>query len=130
MTDAIRPLIAGNWKMNGLKAAVAEFDAMIAGATAVAAKADLLVCPPATLIAGFAEKAKGSKVAVGAQDCHPKASGAHTGDLSAEMLKDAGATAEMITVRGEGHGWTGREMKRTMADTYDFFEEHLRPRPR
>ncbi|MEP6839302.1 MAG: triose-phosphate isomerase, partial [Bradyrhizobium sp.] len=78
MTDAIRPLIAGNWKMNGLKSAISEFDAMIAGAATVAVKADLLVCPPATLVAGFAAKAKGSKIAVGAQDCHPKASGAHT----------------------------------------------------
>src|SRR5882762_10452752 len=90
MTDAIRPLIAGNWKMNGLKASQAEFEAMLAGASEVAAKADLLVCPPATLIAAFAEKARGSKaLVVGAQDCHPKASGAHTGDISAEMLADA-----------------------------------------
>ena len=92
MTDAIRPLIAGNWKMNGLKSSFAEFDAMLAGAGDVAAKADLLVCPPATLVGAFADKARGSKVAVGAQDCHPKASGAHTGDLSAEMFKDLGAT--------------------------------------
>jgi triosephosphate isomerase len=54
MTDAIRPLIAGNWKMNGLKASTAEFEAMCAGAAGVAAKADLLVCPPATLVAAFA----------------------------------------------------------------------------
>ncbi|MGY4333273.1 hypothetical protein ACVWWG_007690 [Bradyrhizobium sp. LB7.2] len=73
MTDAIRPLIAGNWKMNGLKGSTAEFDAMLNGAAEVAGKADLLVCPPATLIAAFAEKARGKKVAVGAQDCHPKA---------------------------------------------------------
>src|SRR3977135_699642 len=89
MTDAIRPLIAGNWKMNGLKASMAEFEAMLAGAPGVAAKADLLVCPPVTLVAAFAEKARGTAVAVGAQDCHPKASGAHTGDISAEMLGDA-----------------------------------------
>src|SRR5260370_7884997 len=91
MTDTIRPLIAGNWKMNGLKASLAEFDAMCAGAAALEGKADLLVCPPATLIAAFAHKARGSKLAVGAQDCHPKASGAHTADLSAEMLADPGA---------------------------------------
>ena len=54
MTDAIRPLIAGNWKMNGLKHSMAEFEAMIAGAGSVIAKADLLVCPPATLLATFA----------------------------------------------------------------------------
>ena len=98
MTEAIRPLIAGNWKMNGLKASMAEFEAMLAGAAAVADRADLLVCPPATLIAGFAATARGSSAAsktlsIGAQDCHPKASGAHTGDISAEMLADAGARA-------------------------------------
>jgi len=107
MTNAIRPLIAGNWKMNGLKAASAEFEAMLAGAPGVAAKADLLVCPPATLIAAFAEKARGSNtIAIGAQDCHPKASGAHTGDLSAEMLADAGASAIIVghSERRADHG--------------------------
>jgi triosephosphate isomerase len=106
MTDALRPLIAGNWKMNGLKASLAEFEAMLAGAGPLAAKADLLVCPPATLITAFAEKARGSKLAVGAQDCHPKASGAHTGDLSAEMLADAGAAAIIVghSERRADHG--------------------------
>ena len=106
MTDAIRPLIAGNWKMNGLKAQAAEFDAMLNGAADVAGKADLLVCPPATLIAAFAEKARGKKVAVGAQDCHPKASGAHTGDIAAEMLADAGASAIIVghSERRADHG--------------------------
>lgn len=107
MTDAIRPLIAGNWKMNGLKASSAEFEAMLAGAAKVATKADLLVCPPATLIAAFAEKARVSKtLAIGAQDCHPKASGAHTGDLSAEMLADAGASAIIVghSERRADHG--------------------------
>ena len=107
MTDAIRPLIAGNWKMNGLKSFSVEFEAMLAGAPKVAAKADLLVCPPATLIAAFAEKAKGSKsLSVGAQDCHPKASGAHTGDISAEMLADAGASAVIVghSERRADHG--------------------------
>ena len=108
MTDVIRPLIAGNWKMNGLKSSHAEFDAMLAGAGALAAKADLLVCPPATLIAAFADKARGSKVAVGAQDCHPKASGAHTGDLAAEMLADVGARAIIVghSERRADHGET------------------------
>jgi triosephosphate isomerase (TIM) len=107
MTDAIRPLIAGNWKMNGLRASAVEFEAMLAGASAVAAKADLLVCPPASLIAAFAEKARGSKtLSVGAQDCHPKASGAHTGDISAEMLADAGASAVIVghSERRADHG--------------------------
>ena len=111
MTDAIRPLIAGNWKMNGLKASMAEFEAMLAGAPGVAGQADLLVCPPATLIAAFAEKVRGSHsriLAIGAQDCHPKASGAHTGDISAEMLADAGATAIIVghSERRADHGET------------------------
>jgi triosephosphate isomerase len=106
MTDTIRPLIAGNWKMNGLGASLSEFEAMLAGAAAVAAKADLLVCPPAILIAAFADKARGSKLAVGAQDCHPKPSGAHTGDISAEMLADAGASAIIVghSERRADHG--------------------------
>jgi len=109
MTDTVRPLIAGNWKMNGLKASLAEFEAMLKGAQAVADKTDLLVCPPATLIATFAEKARGAKnLSVGAQDCHPKPSGAHTGDLSAEMLADAGATAVIVghSERRADHGET------------------------
>ncbi len=91
-----RPLVAGNWKMNGLRASIAELAAIIAGAPALAAKCDLLVCPPATLIAAFAEQARGAKVSIGAQDCHPNASGAHTGDLSAEMLMNAGASAVIV----------------------------------
>jgi triosephosphate isomerase len=107
MTASIRPLIAGNWKMNGLKASLGEFEAMQAGAPQVAARADLLVCPPATLVAAFAEKAKSAKtLAVGAQDCHPKPSGAHTGDISAEMLADAGASAIIVghSERRADHG--------------------------
>src|ERR1700710_1238310 len=107
MTDAIRPLIAGNWKMNGLKASMAEFEAMLAGASKVAAKADLLVCPPALLVAAFAEKARDSRsLAIGGQDCHPKASGAHNGDISAEMLADAGAGAVIVghSERRADHG--------------------------
>jgi triosephosphate isomerase len=106
MNDGIRPLISGNWKMNGLKASMAEFEAMLAGAAALAGKADLLVCPPATLVAAFADRARGKSIAVGAQDCHPNASGAHTGDLSAEMLKDAGATGIIVghSERRADHG--------------------------
>ena len=106
MNDGIRPLVAGNWKMNGLKSSMSEFEAMLAGAGALAGKVDLLVCPPATLIAAFAERAKGKSIALGAQDCHPNASGAHTGDLSAEMLKDAGATSIIVghSARRADHG--------------------------
>ena len=91
-----RPLIAGTWKMNGLRASIAELEAVIAGAGPLAAKCDLLICPPATLIGVFAGKARGSKVSIGAQDCHHEPSGAHTGDLSAEMLRDAGASAVIV----------------------------------
>jgi triosephosphate isomerase len=111
MSPSIRPLIAGNWKMNGLRSSMVEFEAMIAGASKMAAKCDLLVCPPATLIAAFAAKLAGSKaLAIGGQDCHPKPSGAHTGDISAEMLADAGASAVIVghserrVDHGEGDG--------------------------
>jgi triosephosphate isomerase len=96
MTDKRRPLIAGNWKMNGLKASANELAAIGQGAEKVWRKADLLICPPATLLFTSAAIVIGSKVAIGAQDCHPAASGAHTGDLSAEMLADAGASAVIV----------------------------------
>jgi triosephosphate isomerase (TIM) len=107
MSNTPRPLIAGNWKMNGLKASMAEFEAMLAGAPKVTGKADLLVCPPVTLITAFADRTRGSKaLAIGGQDCHPKASGAHTGDISAEMLADAGASAVIVghSERRADHG--------------------------
>jgi triosephosphate isomerase len=107
MNPTIRPLIAGNWKMNGLRSSMTEFEGMLAGASKVAGKADLLVCPPATLIAAFAEKSRGTKgLAIGGQDCHPKPSGAHTGDISAEMLADAGANAVIVghSERRADHG--------------------------
>jgi triosephosphate isomerase len=92
-----RALIAGNWKMNGLSASVAELDRIIQGfGPELSNKIDLLVCPPFTLIEEFAATAKGTKVMIGAQDCHPKASGAHTGDISVEMLADAGAKAVIV----------------------------------
>ncbi len=91
-----RPLVAGNWKMNGLKSSVAELEAILRGAAEPARKADLMICPPATLITAFAACVAGSPLRIGAQDCHPQASGAHTGDISAEMLADAGATAVIV----------------------------------
>src|SRR5471030_376326 len=92
----LTPLVAGNWKMNGLAASAVELAKIIHGATALASKADLMVCQPATLIADFARAARGSKVAIGGQDCHADASGAHTGDIAAEMLKDARATTVIV----------------------------------
>ena len=90
------PLVAGNWKMNGLSASRAELAGIIAGSAGLAGKTELMVCPPATLIAGFASAARGSLVAIGGQDCHSETSGAHTGDISAEMLADAGARAVIV----------------------------------
>ena len=90
------PLVAGNWKMNGLAASRAELARIIAGAGALVGKTELMVCPPATLIAGFAAATRGSPVTIGGQDCHAEASGAHTGDISAEMLADAGACAVIV----------------------------------
>jgi triosephosphate isomerase (TIM) len=101
-----RLLVAGNWKMNGLRAAAAELDAVCRGYDkALQAKADLMVCPPATLIIAFADRALG-RVLIGAQDCAPEPAGAFTGDISAEMLKDAGASAVIVghSERRVGHG--------------------------
>ncbi len=89
----MRPLVAGNWKMNGLRSGEAELRAVIAGAVT---GCDLMVCPPATLLVSFAAIAKGSSVVIGAQDCHGERDGAHTGDISAEMIADAGAGAVIV----------------------------------
>lgn len=92
----IRPLIAGNWKMNGLQASEAELRSVIDAVKKSDGGADVLICPPATLIARFAEIARGTPVAIGGQDCHAKASGAFTGDVSAEMIADAGGAAVIV----------------------------------
>jgi triosephosphate isomerase len=85
-----RKLIAGNWKMNGLRKAADELRSLREQALGLG-ELDLLVCPPATLAGLAVEVLAGSGIAVGGQDCHSKASGAHTGDVSAEMWADLGA---------------------------------------
>jgi triosephosphate isomerase len=80
--------------MNGLSGSNGEFEKIVGGATRLAGRADLMVCPPFTLIARFASAA--GAVAVGGQDCHPQPSGAHTGDIATEMLADAGARAVIV----------------------------------
>lgn len=97
-------LIAGNWKMNGLQASAAEMDALLAAPRP--AGVQLLVCPPATLTARFAARLAGSGIAVGGQDCHPQDTGAHTGDISASMLADAGASHVIVghSERRADHG--------------------------
>ena len=101
---SIRPLVAGNWKMNGLKAALAEVGALADAHPNPAC--DVLICPPATLIAAMAEAASGGPVAVGGQDCHAAQSGAHTGDIAAEMIADAGGSAVIVghSERRADHG--------------------------
>ncbi len=108
MNDMIRPLIAGNWKMNGLRASLSELGLIARGAGELWRKADLLICPPATLLFAAAATAIGSRVKIGAQDCHVAASGAHTGDISAEMIADAGASAIIVghSERRADHGET------------------------
>ncbi|WP_040616238.1 triose-phosphate isomerase [Roseibium sp. TrichSKD4] len=97
MSANIKPLVAGNWKMNGLKAALSEFTKMSEGVTQdVSAKVDTMICPPATLIFPMVELAQNGSISVGAQDCHMAEKGAHTGCLSAQMLADAGASAIIV----------------------------------
>jgi triosephosphate isomerase len=102
------PLVAGNWKMNGLTAALEEARRVRErlGEAGFAAGVEVMICPPATLVAQLAREAAGSRLLVGAQDCHAAAKGAHTGDISAEMLKDAGASAAIVghSERRADHG--------------------------
>ncbi len=102
----MRQLIAGNWKMNGLGAELPQIEALAQALKAPAC--DILICPPATLVARAAAAAKGSVVAIGGQDCHAEAAGAFTGDTSAEMLRDAGASAVIVghSERRQYHGET------------------------
>jgi triosephosphate isomerase len=88
------PLIAGNWKMNGLAPALAEARAVAAGLAG--AKGRVALCPPATLVERMAAAVSGAGLLVGGQDCHAEASGAFTGDVSAEMLAEAGATLVIL----------------------------------
>jgi triosephosphate isomerase len=106
---AIRPLVAGNWKMHGLGSSLAELRSLLEHlARRAVLEADAMVCPPATLLSRAHGILAGSSVALGAQDCHPLPSGAHTGDISAEMLKDAGASAVIVghSERRTDHGET------------------------
>jgi triosephosphate isomerase len=114
MANAPRPLVAGNWKMNGLRSSVAELKAVAEVGDDLASKVDLMLCPPATLLMEFAFWASGSRVAIGAQDCHPEPSGAFTGDISAEMIADAGASAVIVghSERRTLHGETDDLVRR------------------
>ncbi|MBT8414936.1 MAG: triose-phosphate isomerase [Boseongicola sp.] len=105
-----RKLAAGNWKMNGTNASLAEITAL--------AKAhpdpncDVLICPPATLLSRLAEKTTGTAIKTGGQDCHAASSGAHTGDISAEMIADAGGSHIIVghSERRADHGETDADI--------------------
>lgn len=105
VTGMVRTLIAGNWKMNGLKSSLSEVEKIVSALDSYPDEADCLICPPATLIVPMQEGA-GARLKVGAQSCHPEAFGAFTGDLSAEQLKDAGATHVIVghSERRSEHG--------------------------
>ena len=103
----MRPLIAGNWKMHGTAPQLGEIAAIAAAVRAAPPAADILICPPATLIARAVEAAAG-QIAIGGQNCAAEICGAFTGDLSAEMLKDAGAAWVIVghSERRQHHGET------------------------
>jgi len=102
-----RPLIVGNWKMHGLTAQLANIQALASALKAHPAHADVLVCPPFTLIER-AVRVAGDLVSIGAQNCHHETSGARTGEVSAQMLSDSGATAVIVghSERRQQHGET------------------------
>ncbi|MEI7791253.1 MAG: triose-phosphate isomerase [Alphaproteobacteria bacterium] len=99
----MRSLVAGNWKMNGLAASLAELESLKAALAAAAPACEVLVCPPFTLLA---QAAAVCGVALGGQDCSPRDGGAFTGDISAAMLKDAGASSVIVghSERRQIHG--------------------------
>lgn len=109
MTTTITPLIAGNWKMNGVRASLDELTAL-AGimTTGDAPRALVVICPPATILAAVARQGATSGILAGGQDCHPAASGAYTGDIAAGMLADAGAQYVIVghSERRAAHGET------------------------
>ncbi len=107
MTPGIRPLVAGNWKMNGTSASLNELRMIGNGFMGgLDAQTEALICVPATLLTCAAEILSRTPVHTGAEDCHAKESGAHTGDISAEMLKDAGASHVIVghSERRTDHG--------------------------
>ena len=107
MPQNITPLIAGNWKMNGLRAAIVEVEKLASKLTAgTPPRCTVAICPPATILNAMNRVAAPAGIVLGGQDCHPAASGAHTGELSASMLADAGAQLVIVghSERRTDHG--------------------------
>jgi triosephosphate isomerase len=115
--SARKKLVAGNWKMNGLKASEGEIAAMASGRRDLGPGVDLAVCPPATLAGVIAGGLAAGGIALGGQDCHPEKSGAFTGDLSAEMWSDLGAKYVIVghSERRSVHGETDELVARKAA---------------
>ena len=110
----MKPLIAGNWKMNGLAASRNEIEMLISKLSGSAPDdRDVLICPPATLVPAFAADYSDEAILIGGQDCHAEMSGAHTGDISAEMLADAGAAFVIVghSERRANHHETNETVK-------------------
>ena len=105
-SEGPRPLVAGNWKMNGSLTMLKEPRLLAAMLKDVKLKADVMVCPPAIILRRVKSVLKGTKIKVGGQDCHWSPSGAHTGDVSAEMMKEAGCSAVIVghSERRTNHG--------------------------
>ncbi len=110
---SITPLIAGNWKMNGTSVALGEVRNLAAKLAASAPRCTVVICPPVTLLERLSQIAAPAGIVTGGQDCHPAASGAHTGDISAQMLVDAGAQYVIVghSERRTNHGETDEAVR-------------------
>lgn len=117
-----QPLVAGNWKMNGLLGSIEEARRMASGLAEGGQRpaCRVMICPPATLIAPLAEALRGTGIALGGQDCHADAFGAHTGDIAAAMLRDAGAAAVILghSERRADHGERDRDVRAKVLAAY------------
>jgi len=114
MTPKIKPMVAGNWKMNGLHNSLDELDAMAGGFDReMQGRLDMLLCLPSTLLMSAVNSCRDADVQIGGQDCHFNESGAHTGDISAEMIADCGASAVIVghSERRTDHGETNALVK-------------------
>ncbi|MGC6471781.1 MAG: triose-phosphate isomerase [Parvibaculales bacterium] len=104
----VKPLIAGNWKMNGGRKGMTQLKSLVQRLTQVQVRADIMICPPSLDISAASEITKGSKVTIGGQDCHANPDGPHTGDISAAMLKQFGVKAVIV-----GHSERRRDYTET-----------------
>lgn len=126
MSNRPRPLVAGNWKMNGLSNALHELAAIASGVSGFEGAVDALICPPATLIATACNALRGTPLMIGAQDCSQHVEGAFTGDISAAMLADGGARWVILGHSERRHGWgeTDTDVCRKVGRSLEF---HLSP---